>query len=526
LHQPQHTSIYQNIDIVAGFSFTLKRALSFAKRHHKIFFSTFIFNRANLGRRILFMFHPTSFVALAIAAFSVFSSGCGGSNDSGSLSSTIASFVVTSPTATRTSNAVSAFLRNGSFSAALEGQADVKPMGEMVNDLKADISGGDPKTIANKIGAMSANYAPPSCYGPAWTDDKITAGGNPGRPTGDLGMVTANASPTDTTACAAAQLNALIGGAPQFANKIIKLQATIVASLKGAGKEAPGVGDSENALSHLPTIPGLTVSEAKIERLADRSDGKAVFKTSVQFTDGSQKSGSVTIWHTPLNDENTDFTGLIQAILPHTAIYRQSGPELTYIVETAANRATNSTDFFDSSTGRINFSSSAFGEDGHRILAKFNTSTNAVTMHYAWQAGELDRATRAFALDIPAGTEGELAGTAYFGYGSKIQLIGEATGPAMNKMYCNWLDFAKSSQPVIQKQTFEQGLASKFLPTGDDHISFAPTESCNGEFEVTACSLVPAYIATWSAAADGHKLVAANEVSGFATVDIPTYSTN
>lgn len=482
--------------------------------------------------------------------------GCGSSTtatdaatSASTLSTTMAAMAVTSPTAARSSTTAQLKLEKlgklaslyyhikGLFispsMAAAAPDTEVQPLTDMVTSLKSDVTSATPSAIAAKIGNMSAKSYSANCYGPSWTDN--ATGSSVNRPSGDLGMVAAQASTTDTTACAAAQLNSLIGGSPQFANKLIKLQATLVSSMKTAGLALPAVGASVDVLSSMPTITGLTMTAAKLARLKDRSDGLAVYKTTFAFTDSNSKKATVTIYHTPKNSDNSNFTGLIQAILPHSAnggtgtkrgfsmVYDQTDSVLTYALDTAANRETDSDDFFSTTTGRVDFSKTAFGEDGNRIIASFNTKTNAVTMHYAWQAGSNDNAVRAFALDIPAGTEGALTGVAYFGFGAKISsLTDTVTTPWMTKMHCNWLNGLANGSSVakVQGQTFKQS-GTKFIPV-TSNINFAPTDTCNGSTYTVTNSSPTGYDS--SSRSGTIDLVAVNALGTIPGVTVPTYT--
>lgn len=475
------------------------------------------------------------------------------------LSLSMPSLVVTSPTATRSTTTAMLRKKNDSFLAKLQlpfahylipslvagetedALAKVKPYGEMVTELKAQVNEGTPASVGAKIGSLETKSMSAACYGPSWKDD---AGGGSAieRPSGDLGMVYATVSDTDGTACAAGQLNSLIAGAPQFANKLITMQATLVVALKTAGKELPAVGASADGLASMPTITGLTLTEAKLSRLADRTDGKKVYKTSLKFTK-SGKSGSAKIYHTPTNDDNSNFTGLIQAVLPHTAtmsgsgtnrgmsvIYSQTDGVLTYALDTAANRDINSTDFFSTTTGRVDYSKTAFGEDGNRIIATFNSKTNAVTMHYAWQAGSQDGAVRAFAIDVAAGTEGSLSGVAYAGFGAGMSsLTDDVSTIWASKMYCNWLNQLSNGTSVakVQGQTFAQDATKKFIPVSSK-INFAPTNTCatsgNANFTVTASGMgsTPTFLV--GSRAGTNDLTTVSALGTIPAVTVPTYT--
>jgi len=490
---------------------------------------------------------PKTFQIRAISpllALPLLSCGSAATTDTSGLSNLIGSMAVTSPTASATTTS---FFQNKqslfaklfapfAFAEETTAPTDVKPFGTMVADTKSDLASSDPTAVAAKIGNMSVTSYRAGCFGPAWTDN--ATGSSVSRPSGDLGMVAASASTTDTTACSAAQLNSLLGGAPQFANKVIKLQAALIAGLRKNSIAPPAKGASVDGLSSMPTVPKLTFTVAKAERLADRSDGNAVYKTTFAFTDSSSKAGTVTIYHTPKNTDNTNFTGLIQAVLPHTAtgggagtkrgmsmVYDQTDGVFTYALDTAANRSTDSSDFFSTTTGRVDFTKAAFGEDGNRIIASVNSTTNATTMHYAWQAGSMDGAVRAFAISIPAGTDGALTGVAYFGYGAAISTLTDTVStPWMTKMFCNWLAGLSggTSQAVVQGQTIQQDSTKKFI-AASSKIEFAPNNTCSSASFVISGSTPSDYNGTRTNA-NPHNMTTVGGLGTIPAVTVPTYT--
>ncbi|MEK6706178.1 MAG: hypothetical protein AABZ06_10345 [Bdellovibrionota bacterium] len=494
-------------------------------------------------------------IIVPILALVTMTMSCGddSASNSSSAASAIPAMAVTSPTASRSSSAslhlkksfwakvrvnLLKVLNPSSVAEETTQPTDVKPMDQMVSDLKNDIQGSDPAALAAKIGNMTATSYRAPCYGPAWVDNATGVSVN--RPTGDLGMVYDTASNTDLMACSASQLNALIGSAPQFLNKLIKLQATMIAAMNKADKDLPPAGEKVDAKPDMPTIPGITITTAEVNRLADRADGKAVYKSIIAFTDPVSKTGSVTVWHTPLNGDNTNFTGLIQAIVPHTPsmgdpnaaayrgmsmVYEQVDGVIKYALDMAANRTTSSQDFFSTTTGRVDFSKASFGEDGNRIIAQFNENTNAVTMHYAWQAGEQDNSARAFAVEIAAGTKGSQTGVAYYGFGADIAtLTDNVSTPWMTKMHCNWLNNLASGPSVakIQSQTFQQDTNGAFVPV-NSKLDFAPTDTCVKADAFTISNAMPTFF-NGSRTISAHELVSVGDLGSVSAVTAPTYA--
>ncbi|MGK5089063.1 hypothetical protein WDW86_16015 [Bdellovibrionota bacterium FG-2] len=431
-------------------------------------------------------------------------------------------------------------------------------MGQMVDELKADLAAADPTALAAKIGKMEVTRSSADCFGPAWVDNTANGGGG-GRPVGDLGIVYDTASNTDSTPCAAAQLNALMSGTPQFANKLVKMQATLITALGAAGQALPAVGASIDGLSVMPAVTGVTFTVATLERLADvTADSTAVYKTTFAYTNTSGGSSAVTIIHNPKNANNTDFVGYLKATIPEgttsggngppparvassvayrgiSLIYQQTGDVLTFALDSAQNRETSSADFFSTTSGRIDYSKDAYGSDANKIIATFNQTTGASTMHYAWQAGRADLATRTFAVSVNAAG----AGTAYFGFGADIASITDTTSSLWaDKMFCDWLGAiglktpGATSFPVssyvtkLQKQTFSKDAAGLFTIAGADSlIDFAPVVSCNGTFTVTAStspgSTTPSYL-LGAHTVTTNELVAIPAAETIPAVTVPT----
>ncbi len=488
-------------------------------------------------------------IACGILAISLSFSSCGKNAAApdtsaavASLSTALASLAITSPTAKSSGSSVvvspSGF---GVVADGSSGAADVKPMSTMVTEFKADLAAADPKAIAAKIGKMEVTRSFAECFGPAWTDN-TTNGLN--RPGGDLGMVYITASLADTTPCAAAQLNALMAGTPQFANKLVKMQATLVTALGAAGTALPAIGESVDGLTSMPTVTGVTFTAAKLERLVDiASDSTAVYKTTFGFTNATGKASSVVIIHNPKNTDNTNFVGYLKATLPEgtvagastvayrgiSLVYQQTDGVLTFALDSAQNRATSSTDFFSTTSGRVDYAKTAFGNDANRIVASFNQNTGAATMHYAWQAGSGDGASRSFAVTVDAAG----AGKAYFGYGDAINIITDSTSTLWaDRMYCDWiganghLTDTNNYLHKLQSQSFTKSTAGVFsIVAADSHIAFAPTVTsgqtsvCDGTFTISAStqggSSTPSFLL-------GTRVVTANDlVAPPATGTIP-----
>jgi len=222
-------------------------------------------------------------------------------------------------------------------------------------------------------------------------------------------------------------------------------------------------------------------------------------------------------------------------------LFEESGDDETYVIETAANRETTSTDFFDATSGRVDFESAAAGELLNKMIVTQNTGTGAMTLHYAWQAGAGDGATRAFAAQVTGTGEGD-SGIAWYGYGDAMAALSDDTSTIWpEKMYCNWTSglAGGASQAKLQQQVLTRGADSQdesgglvFIPDADDNWVYAPTDACThgSPYTVTNPSIgppAPAFIVadTVNHSGDSNLVdVPAGDGSLVDAVTIPEYS--
>lgn len=471
------------------------------------------------------------FMLLVLSACGKSSSGTSVQN---AFSDAIAAVVVTSPTAASSTPTASlarekgmlwAFLRMpliqwvaGFFTTgarAVESTTlpTLQPIKDAVNTMKNHLSATDASTVVANMnadsffGGKTTNRA--ECYGPAWTDN--ASGSTVNRPSGDLGIVSPIASPSDSTACSVAQLNAILYQAKTPLESAFKY--LIGASVGGSngGKSLPAnVGDVVDVTANVPAVTGVTLTSAKLTRLADSTTGYKVYQWTVLFTVSSVDS-EVTAYFSPRGDSATvtdekfkkNFRGLLKMVLPHqdtggggarkrgySLVFDQTDGVLTLVMDTAANRNSTSAEFFNTS-GRVDYSKSAFGEDAHAIRAVFNSVTNAATTHYAWQAGANDGAARAFSVNISPGTEGSLTGSAWFGFSVAIRFLDDDGTRWPYKMHCNWVNGLSNSSAIskVQRQVIIQS-EGKF-GASSSKISFAPTDSCSRSSNWTVTNSQP-----------------------------------
>lgn len=498
-------------------------------------------------------------LSLAVTAIVVLVSRCGSATSdslTNALSKAMGAIAVTSPAATSSSSSASASLfgMKKSFTAFMQftglnvvltmmgvseaadetgAPTTVKPVGEMTTEMK-NATTADPATTAAALGnPIEKKSFKALCYGPSWTDN--ATGSNVNRPSGDLGIVYATASNTDTRACAAAQVDALMAGAPMFFNNFIKMQAVMLAAANKAGKSLPDEGKTEDLTTVMPTLTGITLTNADLIRV-DTTDNSEMYKSVFDFTSNS-KTASVTIYHAPANADNTNFSGLAKATVPHSGsnnasgdqrhmsmVYSQTDGVLKISVKIMAERTNQSGSAFTSGNevDLSKFTGNDAWEDGHWILAELNTTTGAGVLHYAWQAGSNDGATRSFAFNVAA----DGTGTAYAGFGVAMSILTAAAAPWTTNMRCNWLDGISNSAstPKVQKQVLSKDAKTGKWLASSSNINFAPTNSCAKSGTWAVSGATGASFLDGTKTTTSHELVEPPTASNVAAITAPTFT--
>ncbi len=387
--------------------------------------------------------------------------------------------------------------------------------------------------VANFMTVNNSTYPP--CYGTAWTD--TATGTSVNRPSGDLGITYPQATATDTTGCLAAKLNALVAGYPQIANKLILLHSILALAAETAGTTF--VEDVENDLtSSMPTFTGFTVSSAKLTYLGSTTGtdfNPETYKSAFAVSDSSSRTGTATIWFTKNNEAGTNYSLLVQADLPMQAsttsehlgisvIATKQDGVVTYVVESGENRGTAKAAVFSSTTNRYDFTDSGFGQNGNKIIASINETTGVQTMHYAWQAGEADGASRALAVQIDA-TAG--TGYGYFGFGDSIETLSDITTTEIwaEKMFCNWLNQLSRGSSVtnVQGQSFLYDATAAVYQASASKYLFAPTDTCQAASSYTVSTSSFTTI-EGSKTITTHDLTTVTTLGTVSGVTVPTYT--
>lgn len=329
----------------------------------------------------------------------------------------------------------------------------------------------------------------------------ITGTGNGCLPSGDLGIWTA-AEPSGE-ACTAATMNAQILSVSGMVNSAVDLMAGLICVAQvdksdlTAGAAALDLHETVNA--ELST----QLTTASLQRLADRTDGSASYRISVAGTVGTTPI-SITAVHSPGDSSGDGSAGLLNGYLDEvdgmyqtsyrrafSVLYEIAGGEVRY----EARSVNTSTDVGPSdlftADGVVDFAAQVQrsqddgkGAGGTFDRAEIDSATGLGTLVHAWQAGNRDGATRVFQATTTAGVTGPDTGYGYFGYGPPLDdpELGSIVG-----MWCNWAgpgapDHHWPTRPTmtsVQGQSMVRDATSGlFVPTGDDHITYSPTNGC------------------------------------------------
>jgi hypothetical protein len=423
---------------------------------------------------------------------------------------------------------VGLFLSNEKKSLAAEDTerpTDFKRPDQMAVENESDFK-QSPDVVAAKIGNLGIiNKFRAQCFGFGYSLNLNNAGTATGSTRavlgGDAGILYSTASDTDTRPCSVAEVDALIASQPGVFNKVFKMIIAMLAKANAEGETLPAIGETVTVT--MPTVTSATFTKATLERLADGTDGFAVYKIVIQGTIGG-KTLDVLLLHSPHDATNTNYAGFGRAVLPYTStfgggearglsiVYSVESGVNTLMVDSCANRATTSTDFFNSTTGRVDFSKGACGEEIHKMISTYDKSTHAGTLHYAWQAGGTDGAARIF----EATTDGT-NGRAFVGFGAAIASITDSTStPWGTKFHCNWTNGTAMSPSVtkVQKQTFSLSSTTGEYTVAVDNIAYHASDSCDSSVSYTVSS-APTFFGT-------SKSASTNVLVNASTNDIPS----
>lgn len=416
--------------------------------------------------------------------------------------------------------------------------SDMKPLDTLKSEQAGDLV-QSPTALAAEIGTLTTKKYDALCFNQNYNisnDANATVGQVM---YGDGGIAYSTASSTDTTACMAAAMNAMMAGHPRYLNKMLKLISVMLSAGNHAGKTLPAVGETVDALANMPTIDGLTLTKASFGRLSDDASGNTVYKSEVEGTAGTATL-DITLYHSPLNADNSNFKGLFQIVRPHTStmmagqsvVYEQQDGVLRLAMRGCANQNTASTDFFSSTTGLLDFSKTACQQDLNQIHASFNNTSGASIMHAAWQAGTGDGASRVTEIATTGNTEGS-TGVGIFGYGKSINGTGSFAGPLpdntstpwASRMYCEWLNSLSGGTSINYVQKQGMTLTGGKWVVSSDNWRYAANGTCitNDTAWTIANHPLSAVNSTSMSGPTSLALVAPSTVT-IGNVSVPTYT--
>ena len=395
----------------------------------------------------------------------------------------------------------------------------------------------------------------PDCYGPVVDyEGHVDAGGEQNQPNGQLpvGDVGIWNATEGEEACAAAKMNELVDKIAAYIDNAIKTVGGAACAGKKAGLELPEVADDpvdlKEAMDANVTATGLTVEAAQIDRLEDDSDGNPVYQGDFDGTmtlGSDDKSTEILLTHVPTADDNSTYKGKIQVKMSSSesqfgmncdTINTQAGQAGTVVAgvilyekasDTAVTYEFNFAQFCGSDTdpfdadGNIDPTDVAqqgqqegpqepppdgpvpdvaptnptgWADNWNYGVFSFDPTTGAGSYAYAWHAGTADQRTRTLNLTTEADAEGNVTGTAFYGYGPDIATATAVTKGTIDGFVCNWAgpngaisDADRSAEgmgeelALAQKQTMSRAAGETLFSSDVVNIVYAPTNSCDLE---------------------------------------------
>ncbi|MBI4126299.1 MAG: hypothetical protein HY465_02275 [Deltaproteobacteria bacterium] len=366
----------------------------------------------------------------------------------------------------------------------------------------------------------------PGCYGPS-VDYANHPAGSPTTgqlPQGDVGIW----DPLEgDEACAAAQMNALVKKVASKVDNMISIFGAMACAGKKAGIDLPAVDaevDLTSAMSSNVTVTGLTISDAKIKRLAD-SGTNPVFLSTITITmaipNGSTFTGQIILKHIPTADDNSTYKGKLSVkmtksdsafgggcttqdigtaatagVMGGVVKYeKSSATSLVYEADYAEFCGADADPFDDDNNlNRENADSTnptGWGSNYNYGLFSLNPVNGTGAVAYAWQAGSGDQRTRVLNVTTTVAADDSASGTAFYGFGPGVDA--DATLGSIDGFVCNWargainqnprdaasLDTAGLGFDLAQKQVLSRAAAADIFTSTDDNITFAPSNNCD-----------------------------------------------
>lgn len=389
------------------------------------------------------------------------------------------------------------------------------------SEAQADVAAilEDPSVLASSLDARNffsvANNAQ-DCYGPNidYQDhpDATDSNDDGQLPGGDLGIWVVTMPDTDadgvSEACAAAQLNARMGGLEPRVTSSLMLMAAVKAQFDEDG--------TTDISAHLPT--GASIDSLAFDYDEDSSTLTASMTLNFDHDDnGSDEAIVVNLVHYQDDTNENSNEGLLTIqvedtfnggncgvgendITRYSSIhYRQSSSEAMILQAREANYCgTSVTDVeahaafgeaisagVESVSGSHLDPSSDWADNFTVFTAEFDPSPDSEgelegRFSMAWQAGNFDSHSRILNVGLSIGEGGE----SYFGFGDRVQTVAVANEFGIIRgLICNWAgpNADHTPQDYAQRQHLSlNSTAGVYEPSNDaaSNITYAPTNSC------------------------------------------------
>ncbi len=472
--------------------------------------------------------------------------GCGGSSSAagGAADSTASDIstvvpsdvVMSSPTA----EASSATLNLARKTLKATGDAEGNDFLAKREALQALITGDGDCAFTVELPDVSS----PDCYGPtvSYTGHPDVGGGqnqpNGQMPIGDVGIW--NTTDENDAACSAAKMNELVDKIAAYVDNAIKTVGSMACAGKKEDVSLPAVSDTPTdlkaAMDDNVTATGLEVDSATLDRLPD-SGGDAVYESTIAGTmtlSNDPKPTTIILTHIPTADDNSTYkgklvikmssensqfgnncSGINQAAqqtgttVAGTILYEKtSATSVTYEFNFAQFCGSDADPFDDNSNldptnaaaqnnqqGGAPTNPNGWADNWNYGLFNFDPTTGSGNFAYAWQAGTGDQRTRVLNLSTEADADGNVTGTAYYGFGPAIATATALTKGTIDGFVCNWAGpngaislqdrtaanlatLSGDTLSIAQKQTFSRAAGDTIFTSDSANITYAVENDC------------------------------------------------
>lgn len=344
------------------------------------------------------------------------------------------------------------------------------------------------------------------CYGPRlkYEDHPDATGAEPDDgelPTGDLGLWEEDDADTGN-ACAAAELNARLGGVESKASAALKGLASMVCVINVNGYSMP----SSSTLDLTADMNGLGVTDTTFAAAnvshEINADGEDVYSYNIEFTYAPGTDSydvTVDMTHVPDPVDADIFRGQLSYLVNDQFIggncpssdvtvngslqYEQDSANDLALEMRDATFCEHDTDGRDANgivdpSIKQTFTDTGWGNNFSTFTAEFAPTTMDGNYAYSWQAGPQDANTRVFNVNVETdAVSGDQLGKAFFGYGDDI----ETTDGSVDGFICNWAGPGNDHTiiEVAQYQEVSYDSTSGLFLSDVANLIYAPTVDCN-----------------------------------------------